>query len=156
MKGWQKTYGDVIRYFRFNPAASQIDPVYDEATGAGRQYFPPIAVPCQHVTHVQGENEYGEYGMYYNDSLTAFISFSSFTGVGLTYADIETGNYIDDRVLYDRKVFRVVQLITQGQIQQRDLIILLRGVQLKPDELVDDPEFATWSLGGPDDVVGEQ
>lgn len=155
MEGWRKSYGDVIRYYRFNKNASQTDPVYDEAAGSGRQYYPPIAVPCQHVTHMQGENEYGEYGMYYNDSLTATISFAAFTGVGLTYADIETGNYLDDRVNYDRKIFRVVQLTTRGQIQQRDILIYMRCTQLKPDELVDDPQFAWWSSGGPNDLTGE-
>lgn len=156
MEGWRRSYGDTLRYYRYNSALSQMDPVYDEAVGAGRAYFPPFAVPVQHVTHVQGQNEYGEYGMYYNDMLTAYISFAAFTGVGLSYADIETGNYLDDRVLYDRKIFRVVQLITQGQIQQRDILVLLRGVQLKPDELVDDPEFADWSQGGMNDLTGAE
>lgn len=157
MEGWRKSYGDVLRYYRFDLANSEIDPVYDEAVGAGRQYFPPINVPCQHVTHVQGENEYGDTGMYHNDTLTAYVSFQAFTGVGLSYADIETGTYLDDRVEYDRKIFRVVQLITQGQIQQRDIIILLRATQMKSDELVDDPVFAPWSLGGPFDLsTGEQ
>ena len=156
MEGWRRSYGDVLRYYRYNSALSQIDPVYDEAVGSGRVYNPPLSVPCQHVSHVQGANEYGEYGMYYNDTLTGYVSFAAFTGVGLTYSDIETGNYLDDRVLYDRKVFRVVQLITQGQIQQRDILVLLQASQLKPDELVDDPEFANWSLGGPFDLAGEQ
>jgi hypothetical protein len=152
MEGWRKSYGDVLRYYRFNQGASQMDPVYDEAVGAGRVYYPPIALPCQHVTHVQGENEYGEYGMYHNDTLTGFVSFAAFTGVGLTYSDIETGNYLDDRVEYDRKIFRVTQLITQGQIQQRDILVLLRATQLKSDELCDDPTFAPWALGGPFDL----
>lgn len=156
MEGWRHSYGDVLRYYRYNSVASQLDPVYDEAVGTGRQYLAPIAVPAQHVIHVQGQNEYGEYGMYYNDTLTAFVSFAAFTGAGLRYADIETGNYIDDRVLYDRKIFRVTQLITQGQIQQRDILVLLRASQMKPDELVDDPEFANWNQGGANDVTGAE
>lgn len=156
MEGWRRSYGDVLRYYKFNAAASQMDPVYDEAVGAGRQYYPPVSVPCQHVIHPQGENEYGEYGMYYNDQMIATISFAAFTGVGFTYADIATGTYLNDRVLYDRKVFRVVRLLTKGQIQQRDVIIEMTCSQMKPDELVDDPEFAEWSLGGPNDVQGVQ
>jgi hypothetical protein len=156
MQGWRKSYGDVIRYYRLNLAASQMDTVYDEAVGAGRQYFAPISVPAQHVIHIPGQNEYGEYGMYYNDTLTAFVSFQAFIGVGMTYADIETGNYLDDRVLYDRKIFRVVQIVNKGQIQQRDIIVTVNCQQMKPDELVDDPEFARWSLGGPNDLTGEQ
>lgn len=153
MEGWRKSYGDVLRYYRYDGIASEKDPVYDEAVGVGRVYNSPIAVPCQHITHVQGENEYGEYGMYHNDTLTAFISFAAFTGVGLTYADIETGNYLDDRVEYDRKIFRVAQIQTRGQIQQRDILVMLRATQLKADELVDDPTFANWSLGGPFDLT---
>ena len=155
MEGWQNHYGDQLRYYRYDEDASEMDPVYDEAIGVGRQYKPYVVVPCQHVTHVQGANEYGEYGMYYNDELSAIISFRAFTGTGLTLADIETGSYLDDRVLYDRKVFRVVQLIVRGQIQQRDIIISMQASQVKPDELVDDPEFSTWSLGGPNDIQGE-
>jgi hypothetical protein len=156
MEGWRDTTGDFLRYFKYDSSASEMDPVYDEATGTGRAYFAPIVVPCQHVIHVEGENEYGEYGMYYNDSLSATISFAAFTGVGLRMADIETGNYLDDRVLYDRKIFRVVQLLVRGQIQQRDIIIALQATQLKPDELVDDTVFAEWSLGGPNDLIGTE
>lgn len=156
MEGWRDTTGDFIRYYKYNEAGSEMDPVYDEATGTGRAYFAPLVVPCQHVIHVDGENEYGEYGMYYNDSLAATISFAAFTGVGLRLADIDNGTYLDDRVLYDRKIFRVTQLLVRGQIQQRDIIIALQGSQMKPDELVDDTVFAEWSLGGPDDIQGEQ
>jgi hypothetical protein len=152
MEGWRTVYGDTILYYKFNDAASTIDPVYDEASiTGGRAYYPALAVPCQHVIHVQGANEYGEYGMYYNDELDATISFAAFTGAGLRFADIETGNYLDDRVVYDRKVFRVTQILVRGQIQQRDVIIALRASQMKPDELVDDPLFSTWAQGGPDD-----
>lgn len=156
MEGWRRSYGDVFRYYRLNLPASQMDPVYDEAVGSGRQYFAPLAVPAQHVTHVQGANEYGQTGMYYNDSLTGFVSFAAFAGVGLRYSDIETGNYLNDRIVYDRKIFRVVQIVTQGQIQQRDVMIMMQGQQLKPDELVDDPIFSDWSLGGPNDVQGTE
>jgi hypothetical protein len=155
LEGWRRGYGDVLRYYRLNLPASQMDTVYDEAVGTGREYLAPITVPCQHIVHVQGENEYGQYGMYHNDALTAFISFNAFTGVGLTYSDIETGSYLNDRVLYDRKVFRVAQIVTRGQIQQRDIVVVLTAQQLKPDELIDDPQFAQWSLGGTNDLSGQ-
>jgi hypothetical protein len=154
LEGWRTVYGDILMYYKFNPSASVTDPVYDEASETGgRAYYPPLSVPCLHVVHIDGENEYGEYGLYYNDSLDATISFMAFTGVGLRMADIENGTYLDDRVLYDRKVFRITQLLVRGQIQQRDIIIALHGQQMKPDELVDDPVFANWSEGGPQDFT---
>lgn len=155
MEGWRATSGDFLWYWRYSEGTSQMDPVYDEATGVGRQYTGPINVPCQHVTHVPGANEYGEYGMYYNDSIDAVISFDTFTSVGMTMADIENGNYLDDRVLYKRKIYRVVTLAARGQIQQRSIIVSLSGSEMKPDELVDDPQFQIWNQGGADNVLGE-
>lgn len=154
LEGWRTVYGDVLMYYRFDEDNSVTDPIYDEAgVDGGRAYFPPISVPCLHVIHVDGENEYGQYGLYYNDTLDATISFMAFTGTGMRLADIENGTYLNDRVVYDRKVFRVYQLLVRGQIQQRDIIIALHGTQMKPDELIDDPMFAQYSQGGPNDFT---
>src|ERR1017187_590110 len=108
MEGWRDVYGDWLNYFRYNPALTQIDPIYDEAIGQGRVYFPPIRVPCLHVTHVQGANEYGDIGFYNNDSLSMTASFDQFSSVGMQWSDIETTNYLKDRIVYNRQVYRVV------------------------------------------------
>src|ERR1700733_8082927 len=96
MEGYRSVYGDYLWYFKFNAAASQKDPVYDEAVGTGRQYFPQFKLDAMHIIHVDGENEYGEYGMYHNDTVSATISYADFIGTGLTYVDIQDGNYLDD------------------------------------------------------------
>lgn len=145
MQGWRDVSGDWIDYYRLDRDATIVDPIYDEATGAGRIYKPAVRVPCLHVTHLEGENENTDMGFYYNDTLTASIAFDQFTGVGMDYADILNGNYINDRLYYDQKIFRVLALAIRGQIQQRDIIVGLEATQLKPDELVDDQIFAQWS-----------
>lgn len=147
MRGWRDVSGDWLDYYRYNEAATQIDPIYDEAIGEGRAYFPAVRLPALHVTHIEGENENGVMGFYYNDTLSAYIAFDQFVGVGMDYADIRTGNYINDRIYYDQKIFRVLQLSIRGQIQQRDIIVGLDATQMKPDELVDDQLFNQWSQG---------
>ena len=156
MRGYAENNGDWISYYRLNEAAVVRDEVYDEAIGQGLIYFPPVRVQCLHVIHVEGGNEYGDKGFYYNDSLDAKIAFDLFLQAGMAMADIETGNYDNDRVVYDRKLFRVTTLAIEGQVQQRDIIVGLEATQLKPDELVNDVMFAAWSLGGPNDVQGTQ
>lgn len=146
MRGWRDTSGDWLDYYRLNEEATLLDPVYDEAVG-GRVYFPPVRVPCLHVQAIKGENENTDMGFYYNDLLSATIAFDQFTGVGMRHADIQTGNYLNDRVYYDQRIFRITQLEIRGQIQQRDIIVGLDATQLKPDELVDDPIFSQWSEG---------
>jgi hypothetical protein len=156
MRGYAENNGDWITYYRFNDAATVMDPVYDEAIGQGLVYSPPVRVQCVHVIHVEGGNENGDKGFYYNDDLDATIAFDLFLEAGMTMADIQTGNYDVDRLLYDRKLFRVTQLSVEGQIQERDIIIGLSATQLKPDELVNDVQFAAWSLGGPNDLQGTE
>lgn len=156
MRGYAENQGDWITYYRFDASSTVMDPVYDEAIGQGLLYLPPVRVQCVHVIHVEGANENSDRGFYYNDDLDAKIAFDLFLEAGMTMADIQTGNYIKDRVLYDRKLFRVTQLAVEGQVQERDIIIGLSATQLKPDELVNDTQFADWSLGGPNDQQGTE
>lgn len=149
ISGYERNYGDYLTYFRFNAGLSETDPIYNEATVGGRVYNGPYRVPATHVTHVEGQNEYGDKGFYYSDSLTAQISFNDFIACGMTYADIETGNYLNDRVIYDRKLFRITDLSIRGQIQERDIMVGLDAQQLKPDEVVDDPQFAAYASYNP-------
>jgi hypothetical protein len=148
MAGWRDVYGDWCSYYRFNAALTVTDPIYDEAVGTGRMYYPPIRVPCLHVVHVQGENEYGQLGYYFNDTLTVTCSFDQFGAVGLMYSDIETGNFLQDRIVYDREVYRVVQMSPRGKIQERSTVIQIECSQLKPDEMYDDLTFQQYVSAG--------
>jgi hypothetical protein len=156
MRGYAENQGDWITYYRFDELSTIVDDVYDEAVGNGLIFHPPVRMQCLHVTHVEGGNENSDRGFYYNDDLDARIGFDLFLQAGMTLADIATGNYLKDRVLYDRKLFRVTQLAVEGQVQQRDMIVGLSATQLKPDELVNDVQFAVWSLGGANDIVGTE
>ena len=158
MRGYAENNGDWLAYYRFDPLASVMDDVYDEpATGSGGlKYKPLVRVECLHVTHIEGGNENSDLGFYYNDDLDASIAFDLFLQAGMSMADIETGNYLKDRVVYDRKLFAVTQLAVEGQIQQRDIVIGLSATQIKPDELVNDVQFAAWSLGGANDIQGTE
>lgn len=148
MRGWQAVTGDWVAYYRFNEAVSAIDPIYDEPTGTGLVWAQPVRVEALHVTHVEGANENGDRGFYYNDDLDVTVPFDLFIQAGMSMADINTGNYLKDRVLYDHKVFRITTIAIRGQMQQRDIIVGITGTQLKPDELVWDQQFTDWGPGG--------
>lgn len=145
MRGWRDTFGDWLDYFHLNQAASITDTVYDEVSTQGYIYTGPARVPVLHVIHVQGENENGPIGFYYNDEIEAMVPFDLFIGAGMQLADIETGNFLKDRCIYRRKVFRITSLAIRGQIQQRPTIVALSATQLKPDELIDSPQLAGYS-----------
>ncbi len=148
LSGWQVVDGDWCDYYRFDPYHSEIHDVYDEPAGNGLIYFPPFRIQTLHITHVEGANEDSEYGFYYNDDAELIVAFDKLLQAGMDYADIMTGNYLKDRIVYDRKVFRVQQMSIRGQIQRRDIIVSISTTQCKPDELVMDTQFAQWAPGG--------
>lgn len=148
LRGWQSIDGDWVNYFRFDEAHSEIHPVYDEPTGQGLRWLPPVRVEALHVEHVEGANENSDRGFYYNDDLSVVVPFDLFVQAGMSMADINTGNYLKDRVAYDHKVFRITSIAIRGQMQQRDIIVSISGTQLKPDELIWDAQFKDWAPGG--------
>lgn len=145
MRGWRDVSGDWIDYYHYNEVATTVDPIYDEAVGQGRIYFPRVRVPVLHVVLQYGDNENTDIGFYFNNTLEIVCAFDQFVGVGMQYADVKAGNYLKDRLYYKQEVFRVTQVVPKGQIQQRPTLITISATQLKPDELVDDQLFSQWA-----------
>jgi hypothetical protein len=147
LRGYQSYAGDQVEYWRFDHADSVMDDVYDEATGAGRVFYGPYAIPVLHVVHLQGEDTAGgTKGFYTNDTLSASASFRQVALTGMTLADIRTNAYLRDRLVYDEKAFRVTRMTALGQIQRADLILAIECQQLKADEIVDDAQFRQWAV----------
>jgi hypothetical protein len=146
LRDWQRWTGDEINYFRFAYDQSNNDPVYGEATGPlGRVYFGPNLLPALHVIHIEGDNDNTENGFYYNDRAHVTLSFDQLKRSGLNKLDLNTQNYLKDRFVYDTKVFRVTSVQVLGQIQQKDIIVTIDATQVKPDEMVNDVQFAQYS-----------
>lgn len=145
MEGWRQTSGDWIDYYRFNAPSTIMDNIYDEAIGQGRLYMPRVRIPVLHATIVAGENQNTDMGFYFNDTLVIQCAFDQFVKTGMDYADVLQGNYLKDRIYYNQKVFRVLSMNPSGKIQQRPTMIRIEATQLKPDELVDDTQYAPWS-----------
>jgi hypothetical protein len=145
LRGRQDEVGDTVTYYRFSAELSESDDIYDEGSGAGRVYLPPMPLPVLHVTREEGGNQDNPEGFYTNDEIHLTASFEQIVKVGLTALDVETDNYLRDRFVYDNRVFRVMKIAVLGQMQQRDIIVGMDATQVKPDELVNDPAFKKYS-----------
>lgn len=143
--GHQRNFGDYIDYYRFLRDASKSHDVYDEGDQVGRVFAQPMNLPVLHVTHQEGPRLDESTGFYYNDELHVTASLSQLSRVGLTFMDLETQDYLKDRFVYDDKVFRVTSIDVLGQIVRRDIIVAIDATHVKPDELVDDLQFAKWA-----------
>jgi hypothetical protein len=142
LRGYQNAeIEDSISYYRYWAEESEMHAVYDEPTGTGLAFHPPVEIPVLHATHNEGGNQDTETGFYFVDDLYATMSYSQFLRTGLTEADVRSQNYLKDRVVYDGKAFRVTQIHVTGQISSTDFMVSLEGAQLKPDEYILDPQF---------------
>jgi hypothetical protein len=145
LRDWQRWTGDEFYYFRFAYDQSTDDPVYGEADSPnGRIYFGPNLIPALHVLHIEGANDNSEDGFYFNDTAHITMSFDQIKKMGLDRIDLNTQNYLKDRFVYDTKVFRVTKIEVMGQLQQRDIIVTIDATQVKPDEMVNDIQFAQY------------
>lgn len=145
MRDFQENYGDWIDYFRFDRARTSWDDVYDEVTGPGRVYQTPIRLGVQHVTMIPGPQEWDDKGGYYSNAIRVIVSYELYTRAGMPMADIDTGDYEFDRLIYKNKVYRTTNLDIEGQIQERPTIVSIDALQLKPDELVEDQQFTDFA-----------
>lgn len=145
LRGWQRLVGDVMTYWRWDYNASEMHPVYDEGTGAGRVFNGPWQVPVIHVDHMEtGNTTPRDSGLYVNDSLHIIAEFDQISKTGLTDADIKHGTFQRDRVAYNNALFAVKRMDLQGQIRRRDIIVSITCEQIRDDELVNDPEFSAY------------
>lgn len=146
LRDWQRQTGDQIEYFRFAYDQSSKDPVYGEAAGpGGMMFFGPLLLPALHVVHTESAVEEVPEGFTYHDKLHATCSFDMLKRTGLDLMDIQTQNYLKDRMIYDDKVFRVYNVQILGQIQKKDVIVTFDGVQLRPEDMVNDIQFASYA-----------
>lgn len=146
LRDWQRWTGDQAEYFRFAYDQSNKDPVYGEATApAGRVYFGPLLIPALHVVHTESAVEEIPEGFTYHDRVHVTCSFDMLKRTGLELMDLQTQNYLKDRIVYDGKVFRVYNVQILGQIQQKDIIVTFDGTQLKPEDMINDRQFAQYA-----------
>lgn len=145
LRGRQDLAGDQIEYYRFSKEDSQTDDLYDEGAGVGRVFDGPIPVPVMHATHEEGPAEQRNEGFYYNDNIHVTAGFTMLRRTGLTDMDLQSQSYLKDRIVYDGRVFRVLDIKVLGQIQRRDIIVAIDATQMRPDEMTGDPQFAAFA-----------
>lgn len=144
LRAYQPAFGDQISYYRFDYSHSVKHNIYDEAVGTGRAFSGPIEVPVLHVVHEFGGDTLDESGFYTNDEIQVTCGFRQLARTGLVHADLRNGRYLRDRLAYDDKLFRILQMSIRGQIVRSDIVVVMRAVQLKADEIPNDVVFRQY------------
>jgi len=144
LEGYQTVYGQKIAYFRFSRSDSYVHDVYGEATAGGRIFFAPVQVPVLQVIREEGPAEQKDAGLSWTDGLHITASFAHLSKTGLTKLDINHSAYLNDRFSYDGRLFRVTKISVLGQLPARDFMVGIDAVQLKREDILNDPQFSLW------------
>lgn len=150
MEAEQQVHGTYVQWWFLDRAKTVVDDIYDEGfVEGGKHYDGPRRIPVMSASAAQGQDDNpGDQGFMVWDNVTLRLSFDQARRAGLS------GDLIRDRArhLHDRFVFRaavydVSDIQTSGHFDPatRDTTFHIVGRMLRPDELIDAPQFHAFS-----------
>jgi hypothetical protein len=144
--------GTVAEWWKFNQAASVVDPIYDvEPIGGGRLWKGPFILQIARASVSQGNTPASERGFYNADTLHITLNVDDFRQAspelfsdrGLIKSSLDIANRY--RLVWKGQVYRPVKTQQSGQVADRHTIVTLDLIQLMPDELVNDTQFLKYA-----------
>ena len=152
---WDATnpFGTIAEWWIYNDGASTKDPIYDvEPIGNGRVWDGPFDLPAISASLTHGVNQTNQRGFYSSDSLKLTVNIDDLQRVSPEIFFDERGyvrpqiNFANKyRVVWQSQVYRPIQTQTQGYVDDRGTIIVLKCAQLMPEEMVNDSQFAQYA-----------
>lgn len=147
----QEDHGMIVLWYFYAPQDTVPNDVYDEGDarlGGRRWKMPPLRVPVLSADRVEGARQPTDFGFYTVDTIRIRVSFQQATDAGLLpELSLNTDLHLQDRVVYDRRVFELEDLNVTGQFDSsgQDVMVLVSGTRVRPDELVNDPDFKEFA-----------
>lgn len=139
----QRFAGTRVLWYRFDEANNVTEDVYDYGYGAA--WDAPIPIDVIDAVRIEGGHQVYEQGLYTRDRLKLVISWRELERRGFHNMMFDTQPYLKDRMVYDGFVFTPTEVLVQGQVQEWNTIVTLNCIEVRADELVNDPTFATYA-----------
>lgn len=139
----QEGHGTTVDWYFYLGAV--VDPTYDEG---GRRWRGPVPMPVVSAVPAQGANVPSDSGRFVTDTIELRMSYRQITGRGIgpdISSDFE--NHYADRFVFRGHVYSVTAIRIDGHFdpQARDVMVRIDAGQLRPDELVNDVDFAEYA-----------
>lgn len=140
----QMPVGQWVQWWVFDEAQTTTDDIYDVATYAnpdGRYWKRPIEVPCLSAQVYQGQTYQDERGFYNIDSLHLTIDMKTVWRL-LPSLPQGSDSHLKDRVVFRGQAYSPHQVWSRGQVHNTYTVLSVDLLQVKSDEMVNDPQFA--------------
>lgn len=146
----QQPVGQTVPWFVFDPISTKVDDIYDVgaySAGTGRKWLPPVFLEVISAIKLEGAESTNDRGFYVVDNLQLTFSIQSARRAGLADIVFNPDQHDIDRVIYEQKVFEVGQLRIRGMLTADYAVVGVTLSQIKPEELVNDPNFSIYMTG---------
>jgi len=144
----QAPEGQFVDWFPFDTSSSTKDNLYDvsPSTTGGRRWKTPYRIPVVRASITQGDFYGDQRGFYVSDNMTLTINADE---IYRTMPDlfVSVDDHFKDRFIYRSEVFTVGRVWPKGHLQGLFTTVTVEAVQVKPDELINDPQFLTVAQG---------
>lgn len=140
MSSHQRSTGENVLWFEYNPQDSTKHPIYDE--GPSRMWYRPFMLPVMFLNYHQNDPTRTDDGLYIVSS--ASFTFQIFNNVErFKISPLDTAKHFKDRFAYNNPpffplLFNVTDYEKQGFVNGTYLTVSVRGEQVKSEELVND------------------
>ena len=127
--------------------ANWVDPIYDvsnQEDGKGRHWNTPFKLPVIMAQQLRGTNIMNERGYYTTDTLRLVIAVADINRL-LPAMVTDPSIHIKDRVVFQNGVFVPTRVLPRGKYKERYSVITIDCNQVNPEELVNDPQFQTFT-----------
>jgi hypothetical protein len=140
-----KHIGQNIAWWKYDSVSTAVDDIYDVGSVAsGRKWLLPFTMPCINVNLYQGVTVQNARGFYNTDLLRVTLNMKD---VEELIPDLvnSTDKYLKDRIIFRGQVFRPNKFYPKGQITDSYTIFSFDAIQINPEELINDRQFAQYS-----------
>lgn len=139
--------GQTVLWWIFDAADTEEDNVYDVGTDfapGGRRWYPPIPVICLNAIRTEGAKQFTD-GLYTSDIIHLILSANSAQKAAMPDLIKNWPSHLRDRLLWQGTVYTPTRIELRGVLEESYTVIGIDLIQVNPEELVNDPDFARYA-----------
>lgn len=138
----QNPVGQRVLWWVYSEEATEVDPVYDVgAYTGGRMWHTPFVLPVVLASIEQGQLYQNDRGFYTLDQLRLIVNATELYSK-LPRMAYSPDDHLKDRIEYRGHLFQPTLIYPKGHIQKHLVVVQIAAGEVKPEEWVNDPQFA--------------
>jgi hypothetical protein len=142
--------GSTMLLYIYDQVNSHVDPIYDvgdnlpNGGNLGKVWHGPFTIPTIKTVITQGSVQISQFGFYNADSLHITLNANDIEKVapGTMMNPDDLGR---SRIVWKNEIWRPYTVNQAGIVSETFVLLTLDCIQVMPEEMVNDPQFAAFA-----------